>query len=270
MMKYPPSRSGILMCPPDYFGIEYEINPWMSLKNPADKKKAGKQWESLYRLLKETLQLHVELLIPQPGLPDLVFTANAGLVAGKEVWISNFRHPERQREQPVFRKWFEQHQYHPNSLPAELAFEGEGDCLWMGEVLFAGYPFRTDLYSHLFIAKELQCEIISLELVHPKYYHLDTCFAPLDAKTALFVPGAFSPNSLKILHSTVEHLIPLKPDEAELFAANAIVSAKKIVFQNGAEAARKKLEKEGFELFPVDLSEFIKSGGSAKCLVLWI
>lgn len=270
MMKYPSARSGLLMCPPDYFGIEYEINPWMSLRNPADKKKASKQWESLYQLLKETLQLNVELLVPQPGLPDLVFTANAGLVSGKKVWISNFRHPERQREQPVFRKWFEERQYELISLPADMAFEGEGDFLWMGDLLFAGYPFRTDLYSHIFISKELQSEVISLELVDPKYYHLDTCFTPLDAKTALFVPEAFSPNSLKILHSTVECLIPLKPNESELFAANAIVSGRKIVFQKGAESFRKRLEKEGFELYPVDLSEFIKSGGAAKCLVLWI
>jgi arginine dihydrolase len=258
------------MCPPDYFRIEYEINPWMSLKNPADQKKARQQWDGLYHLLKEKLQLSVELLGPKPGLPDLVFTANAGLVAGKKVWISNFKFPERQGEQPLYRDWFSRSQYEIISLPSEMAFEGEGDFLWMGNLLFAGYPFRTDISSHVFISKELQCEVISLELVHPKFYHLDTCFCPLNPHAALFVPEAFSPSSLKILSALVENLIPLKPFEANLFAANAIVVGNRIIFQSGADATRKRLEKEGFEVFTLDLSEFIKSGGSAKCLVLWI
>ncbi|MBI1823927.1 MAG: amidinotransferase [Nitrospirae bacterium] len=260
----------MLMCPPDYFRIEYEINPWMSLKNPADQIRARWQWDQLYTVIEEKLQAKVELLDPQPGHPDLVFTANAGLVSGKRVWVSNFKYPERQGEQTFFREWFMENGYEVISVPPELAFEGEGDFLRMGSLLFAGAPFRTDLSSHIFISKELQCEVISLELIHPKFYHLDTCFCPLNDRSALFVPDAFSPSSLKILTACVDHLIPLKTTEANLFSANAIVSGNKIIFQRGAETTRKKLENEGFEVFPVDLSEFIKAGGSAKCLVLWL
>ena len=140
----------------------------------------------------------------------------------------------------------------------------------MGNLLFAGYPFRTDLSSHVFLSRLLQREVISLELIDPRYYHLDTCFCPLNETTALFVPEAFSLASRKILASLIETLIPLKPEEARNFASNAIVFEKKIIFQSGADTTRKRLEAEGFEVFPLDLSEFIKAGGNAKCLVLWL
>jgi N-dimethylarginine dimethylaminohydrolase len=258
------------MCPPDFFGIEYEINPWMSLKNPADPKRAGKQWDRLFRLLTETLAIPVELVAPRSGLPDLVFTANAGLAAGNKIWISNFRHEERRGEQAVFIDWFVRHGYETVEMSPDISFEGEGDFLWMGEHLFGGYPFRTDLSAHVLLSGALKCDLISLELIHPKFYHLDTCFCPLDSRSALFVPDAFSPGSLKILSATVENLIPLNPAESALFAANAIVTESAVVFQAGAEEIRKKIEREGFDVYPVDLSEFIKAGGSAKCLVLWL
>ena len=258
------------MCPPDYFRIEYEINPWMSVKNPANEKKSKQQWEALYRILTENLGLKVELIMPQPHLPDLVFTANGGLVAGKKVILSNFKFPERQKEQDYFKEWFVQHQYEIISIPSTIAFEGEGDALWIGNILFAGYAFRTDISSHVFLSNELKCEVISLELVDPRFYHLDTCFCPLTPHSALFVPDAFSLNSRKILASMVETLIPLKPDEANLFASNAIIFEKKIIFQTGPGVTRKRLEREGFEVYPLDLSEFIKAGGNAKCLVLWL
>jgi N-dimethylarginine dimethylaminohydrolase len=265
-----PVSHRVLMCPPDFFRIEYEINPWMSLKNPSDKNKAREQWDRLYTVLKEKLQIQIELLKPEPGLPDLVFTANAGLVSEKKVWLSNFKFPERQGERVVFKDWFERRGYEIFSLPKELSFEGEGDFLKMGNLFFAGAPFRTDVSSHIVISKDLQREVISLELIHPRFYHLDTCFCPLNDYSALFVPEAFSASSLKILTAWVDHLIPLQAAEANLFAANAIVSQNKIVCQSGAKTVQKKLEKEGFEIFPVDLSEFIKAGGSAKCLVLWL
>ncbi len=265
-----PLKNGLLMCPPDYYRIEYEINPWMSVKNPAIAEKARKQWDSLYQILTVKFKLAVELLKPRAGLPDLVFTANGGLVAGKRVILSNFKYPERQKERDYFREWFIEKGYEAVSIPSEIAFEGEGDALWMGELLFAGYPFRTDISAHPLIADNLQCEVVSLELVDPKFYHLDTCFCPLTPLTALFVPGAFSPKSRKTLESKVKELIPLTPDEADLFASNAIVSGNQIIFQTGPETTRKKLEKAGFEVFPLDLSEFIKGGGNAKCLVLWL
>ncbi|MBI1820305.1 MAG: amidinotransferase [Nitrospirae bacterium] len=269
-IQYPPPKNALLMCPPDYYRIEYEINPWMSLKNQADTEKARNQWNSLYRALTEKFGLKVNLMEPQPQLPDLVFTANGGLVAGRQIILSNFKFPERQRERDYFKEWFLHHQYEIISIPSHLFFEGEGDALWMGKLLFAGHPFRTDISSHVFLSKTLQCEVISLELIDPRFYHLDTCFCPLNSETALFVPEAFSSHSRKILSSLVETLIPLKPEEGRLFVSNAIVFEKKIIFQSGAGSTRKRLEAEGFEVYSLDLSEFIKAGGNAKCLVLWV
>ncbi|MHB8482266.1 MAG: dimethylarginine dimethylaminohydrolase family protein [Nitrospiria bacterium] len=269
-IQFPPPKKTLLMCPPDYYRIEYEINPWMSLKNQADREKARHQWDSLYRVLTETFKFKVELMEPQSHLPDLVFTANGGLVVGRQVALSNFKYPERQRERDHFKEWFLHHQYEIISIPSHISFEGEGDALWMGKILFAGYPFRTDISSHIFLSNTLQCEVISLELIDPRYYHLDTCFCPLNASTALFVPEAFSSASRKILSSTVGTLIPLQPEEAGRFASNAIVFENKIVSQSGTVSTRKRLQAEGFEIYPLDLSEFIKAGGNAKCLVLWI
>ncbi|HXN05462.1 MAG TPA: arginine deiminase-related protein [Nitrospiria bacterium] len=263
-------KSRLLMCRPDFFRIAYEINPWMNKKNQTDHDKAQKQWEALYATLTGPFGLKVDLIPPQPDLPDMVFTANGGLVHGKKVYLSNFRHPERQGERKYFQEWFSENGYDVISLSDDISFEGEGDALWLEDHLVAGYPFRTDVSSHLFLARELQCKVISLELTDPRFYHLDTCFAPLRARTALYAPEAFTSDSLKRLAPFVDELIPLTPEEAAQFSANAVVSGRKIVLQAGSDSARKKLEHAGFEVYPHDLSEFIKSGGNAKCLVLWI
>jgi len=260
----------ILMCPPTYFGIEYEINPWMSRGRRVDRAKAEKQWRDLYDLLAGRLGLSISLLRPRKGLPDLVFTANAGLVHGDIFLPSNFRHMERKGEEPVFRQWFEKEGYRIRPLPANLFFEGEGDVLRLDSRLFAGYRFRSDIRSHEWISKELGLPVLSLELVDDRFYHLDTCFCPLGADAAAYYPPAFDLYGRKVIDEGIPRKVLPPPEDALRFACNAVVSDRKAVLPAGCEGMKKQLESLGYEVWETDLSEFIKAGGAAKCLVLFL
>jgi N-dimethylarginine dimethylaminohydrolase len=256
------------MCPPDYYGIEYEINPWMDRRRPADPLRAAKQWRALYDRLSTTLGATVELLTPVPGLPDLVFTANAGLATGKKFIRSNFRFPQRQREIPVFEDWFKKRGYRILPLPSEACFEGEGDALPVGRTLFAGYRMRSDIQSHQVIGEILGCEVLSLELTDPHFYHLDTCFCPLDDRTALYFPEAFDDYGRKVIEASVPDPVPVSLEDALRFGCNAVVVGKDVVLQAGCDVLKRSLSDHGYTVHELDLSEFHKAGGSAKCLVL--
>jgi N-dimethylarginine dimethylaminohydrolase len=260
----------LLMCPPDYYGIEYEINPWMDVRRPADAERARAQWRSLYDLLTRELNVPVELLDPVKGLPDLVFTANAGLVAQRRFIASRFLHPERQREQPTYEAWFRARGYEICALPEDTCFEGEGDALWLGNTLFAGYRLRSDVQSHQIVASALGCEVLSLELVAPHFYHLDTCFCPLDDRRALYFPPAFDDYGRRVIARFVPEPMAVDEADARRFGCNAIVVGRDVVLQSGCSALEASLRAAGFTPRPVDLSEFHKAGGSAKCLALWI
>src|SRR5947209_16278648 len=180
----------LLLCPPDYYGIEYEINPWMSRERGAETALAQTQWKNLHAKLTQ-LGFKIHLIEPRPKLPDMVFTANAGLTVGRKFIPSNFRHKERAREAPHFAKWMEKQGYEIAWLPKDLYFEGEGDALFGGDVLFCGYKFRSDINSHRAVADLLGCLVISVELVDPRFYHIDTCFCPLPDGSAFWFPQAF-------------------------------------------------------------------------------
>ncbi|MEW6683656.1 MAG: arginine deiminase-related protein [Nitrospirota bacterium] len=260
----------LLMCPPDYYGIEYEINPWMDVRRPADPDRARAQWRALYDLLTAGLGVHVDLLEPVKGLPDLVFTANAGMVAHRRFIASRFLHPERQREQPTYEAWFRTRGYAIDTLPEQTCFEGEGDALWLGDTLFAGYRLRSDVTSHQAVAAILGCRVLSLELIDPRFYHLDTCFCPLDERRALYYPPAFDEYGQRVIAQFVPEAIAVDEADALRFGCNAIVAGREVVLQSGCAALEASLRAAGWTPRPVDLSEFHKAGGSAKCLVLWV
>src|SRR5713226_5927734 len=154
----------ILMCPPDYYGIEYEINPWMSRARASTPARAAGQWRALHDALVR-LGVKVELMTPRKGLPDLVFTANAGLMFGNRFFSSRFRHEVRARETPYFDAWFAEHGFTVEQLPAGMYFEGAGDALFCGPTLFAGYRIRSDVQGHQNLAKRLGRQALPLELV---------------------------------------------------------------------------------------------------------
>ncbi len=258
----------LLMCRPEYYGIEYEINPWMRRSRQSDRALAREQWEGLYRLLRDKLHVEVDLAPPEKGLPDMVFTANAGLVWGNKFISSNFRYEVRRGESERFETWFASRGYEIFHVNAESCFEGEGDLLMCGDLLFAGYHIRSDVASHARVAEILDREVLSLELTNEWFYHLDTCFCPLGDGRALFYPAAFDSYALKVLESNIACLIPVTENEAGRFACNAIVAGDKIAMNDGCPETQAKLEDIGFSVFPTSLGEFIKAGGSAKCLVL--
>ncbi|MBI5420415.1 MAG: amidinotransferase [Deltaproteobacteria bacterium] len=258
------------MCPPDYYGIEYEINPWMSRSRQADPEAARRQWESLFDLLQGRLGLRISLLAPMKGLPDLVFTANAGLVRRGTFIPSHFRHPERRGESPVFRGWFEEEGYEIRSLPRNLYFEGEGDVLRVGGDLFAGYRIRSDIRTHAGVGEILEERVLSLELTDPRFYHLDTCFCPLAEDAAAYYPPAFDPYARRVIEAHVPRRVEVSPEEAMRFACNAVVAERKAVINTGCENLKTTLRGMGYEVWETDLSEFIKAGGAAKCLVLFL
>jgi N-dimethylarginine dimethylaminohydrolase len=255
------------MCPPDHYGIEYEINPWMKVEHGATRERAQAQWLKLHDSLRG-LGVTIELMTPQPGLPDLVFTANAGLVFQNRFFSSAFRHEVRARESPYFDAWFAEHGFTVEHLPEGVFFEGAGDALFCGRTLFAGYRIRSDVRGHQHLGKVLNRLVLPLALVNPHFYHLDTCFCPLAPGEAIYYPGAFDSYGQKVLQTQVPKLVAVDEEEAKRFACNAVVVGKTVVTNAGCQRLHDDLRTMGYEPVGVELDEFLKSGGSAKCLTL--
>jgi N-dimethylarginine dimethylaminohydrolase len=256
----------ILMCPPRYFDTEYEINPWMHLDVPVDRELAQDQWERLRHAFIDAGET-VELVDPQPGLPDMVFTANAGVIHRGRAVISRFRHPERRGEEPVWRRALEALGLEVHVL-ASAFFEGAGDALFVGDRLFAGHGFRSDRASHAEVGRILDVEVTSIELVDPRFYHLDTCFSPINAETILFAPEAFSPTSAQLIRDSVGNVIEAPPHIAAGFACNALVVGDHIISSTAATQLGAPLRSAGYEVICLPMSEFMKSGGGVRCLSL--
>ncbi|MGF1579284.1 MAG: dimethylarginine dimethylaminohydrolase family protein [Gemmataceae bacterium] len=257
----------ILMCPPDYFGIEYEINPWMKLERDAEPGQAQAQWAKLHETL-VGVGVEVKLLEPRDGLPDFVFTANAGLVYGNRFVSSRFQHKVRAAESPHFEEWFADHGYTVEHLPKSVCFEGAGDALFCGQTLFAGYRIRSDAGGHHQIAKMLGIHVLPVELVDRRFYHLDTCFCPLAPDEAIYFPDAFDDYGQKVLKQHIPKLHSVAEDDAERFGCNAVVVGKTVILNDGCDKLMGALEDWGYQPIAIKLDEFLKSGGSAKCLTL--
>ena len=257
----------ILMCPPDFYGIEYEINPWMSRSRGSQSERARTQWRALRDAL-VGLGVRVDLLEPVKGLPDLVFTANAGLMFKDVFFSSRFRHAERARESPVNETWFAAHGFKVEQFPEGCYHEGAGDALFCGEILFAGYRIRSDVHGHVWVGQRIGKRVLPLELVNPYFYHLDTCFCPLAPGEAIWYPDAFDAYGRRVIESHVPMLLAVNETEAKRFGCNAVVVGKRVITNTGCEQLAAELRRRGYEPIAVELDEFLKAGGSAKCLTL--
>ena len=255
------------MCPPDFYGIEYEINPWMNRERQVDRPLAIQQWNGLQTQLLQ-LGAQVSLLTPVAGLPDLVFTANAAMMHGQSAIVSRFRHPQRQGEEAHDAAWLAAHGFTVRRLPDDHYFEGAGDALFCGDTLFAGYRQRSDAGTLQEVGAMIGCRVIPLELVDPYYYHLDTCFCPLRPETAIYFPGAFDDYGRQVLRELVPELIEVAESEAQRFACNAVVVGSTVVTNTGCDQLHAELARRGFAPCATPLDEFVKAGGSAKCLTL--
>ncbi|WP_066375836.1 MULTISPECIES: TIGR00300 family protein [unclassified Anabaena] len=260
-----------LMCPPDHYDVDYVINPWMEGNiHKSSRDRAVEQWQGLHRTLKE--HAIVDLVTPEKGWPDMVFTANAGLVLGDNVVLSRFLHKERQGEEPYFKKWFEDNGYTVYELPKDLPFEGAGDALLdrEGRWLWAGYGFRSELDSHPYLAKWLDIEVLSLRLIDERFYHLDTCFCPLANGYLLYYPGAFDSYSNRLIEMRVaaEKRIAIAETDAVNFACNAVNVDSIVIMNKASDSLKARLAAVGFRVLETPLTEFLKAGGAAKCLTL--
>ena len=255
------------MCPPEHYGIEYEINPWMKRSFASVREIAWRQWKCLNDAL-VCLGATIELIEPQPGLPDLVFTANAGLMYRERFFSSRFMHDVRARESPFFDAWFDTHGFQVVHLPAGMYHEGAGDALFCGDALFAGYRTRSDVHAHQWVANQIGVRVLPLELVNSRFYHLDTCFCPLAAGEALYFPDAFDAYGRRVLEAHVERLLPVAETDANRFGCNAVVVGKCVIHNSACPRLADDLQRWGYRSIEVELDEFLKAGGSAKCLTL--
>ncbi len=267
----PSGKPALLMCAPKLYEVSYVINPWMkgNLGN-SSRRRALQQWEDLYTALSGLADIF--LVEPMAGSPDMVFTANAGLARDGVVAISSFYHPERQGEEPHFREWFRTAGYAVVDLPRDTPFEGEGDALFSadGSRLWAGHGTRTLEASHGALQRLWDVEVVSLRLIDPRFYHLDTCFAPLEDGSLLYYPPAFDDESLKKIEAVypAEKRIAVSEEDALAFACNAVNLGKTVVMNCISAELEQELRGRGFEVIQVRLDEFLKAGGAAKCLVM--
>jgi N-dimethylarginine dimethylaminohydrolase len=239
----------------------------MNTTHGADHGLATTQWNSLRTIL-EQAGAEIVSMDPVQGLPDLVFTANAAMIYCDMAIPSRFFHAQRQREEPVVHEWLAAHGFQLRHLKAGIYFEGAGDALFCGDTLMAGYLIRSAISGHREIGMMFGCRVISLELVNQRYYHLDTCFCPLAPGAAIYYPQAFDDYGRRALAEAVPTLIAVADEEAASFACNAVVVGKTVVTNVGCPNLHADLARHGYTPIGTPLGEFVKSGGSAKCLTL--
>jgi len=267
-----------LVCPPDHFTVAYEINPYMHRQLHPDPDRAHAQFEGLVKTLK-TAGASVEMLEPVDGLPDLVFTANAGIVDGRRFIPSRFLHAERQGETPYDEDWFSSRGFEIVSLPGEQSFEGAGDALPFGldlkedgtkshPVLVAGYRTRSSVLSHSELSEAVGVPVRSVELVDERYYHLDLVFCPLDSRRALVAPQGLDPFGARVIRQLVAEPVWLEDDEASCFCANSVVVDQVVVMPSCTPRLGRLLEGFGLDVVVSPVDEFLKAGGGCRCLTL--
>jgi N-dimethylarginine dimethylaminohydrolase len=257
------------MCAPDYFDVTYEINAWMTLDNPVNVDLAKQQWAQLYETYTQKLGWDVQLIQPVEGLPDMVFTANGGLVIGGKTALPTFRHPARQGETPIFRQWFSENGLNDQFLPLN-DFEGEGDALVWNNILFVGYPWRSDKAAHAEVQSYFGdlVEVVPLQLAMSHFYHLDTALTIVNNDTVALFPGAFTKEALETIRQRVPNVILASREDANAYGLNAMSNGECIVLSDRATGLIDQYNAKGMTVFPVPISEFQKSGGGVKCLTL--
>ena len=256
-----------LMCPPEHYGVLYEINPWMHREIVADPEWAAAEWAGLVDRLTE-VGAEVEFQPPVEGWPDLVFTANAGIVNGHQFVPARFRHPERQGETLYDVAWFEAHGWQVDALPLGVCQEGAGDALPFGEVLVSAYRFRSDATAHAYLSRLTGAAVRSIELVDERLYHLDLTFCPLDNRRAIVGPLGWDRYGARLMEALIPEPLVLDDDETLAFVANSVVVGSAIVMPSCPPRVGRRLEAWGFDVVVSPMREFLKAGGGCRCLTL--
>jgi N-dimethylarginine dimethylaminohydrolase len=278
-LRQPTAR--LLMCRPEHFAVTYAINPWMDPQSWAREERAHaaasrQEWLGLHRSLAR-LGSAIELVPPAPGMPDLVFTANAAVVLDRTALLARFRHMERQREESHFEAAFRGLQAHGiidavRRLPEGLVLEGAGDCVLdhARNLFWMGFGPRSDAAARPVVEELFGLEAVSLELTDGRFYHMDTALSPLPRGEVMYYPGAFTAAGRATIHDRVapSERIEIGIDDACRLAANAVCLGDSLVMSDASERLRAELEERGYRVMTVPLPSFLRSGGSAFCLTL--
>lgn len=254
-----------VMCPPEHFDVQYAINVWMDPARPVDRDLAYRQWRDL-RDVYERLGHRVRVLDPLPGLPDMVFAANGSFVVGDHALGARFRELVREPEAPAHRSWLENAGVTVHAPTA--VNEGEGDFAWAGTRILAGAGFRSDPAAHADLEATFGVPVVPLELVDPRFYHLDTALAVLDATTIAYYPPAFAPHSRELLAEMYPDAVVATEQDALVLGLNAVSDGRHVVLAEQARDLAGAVAAVGFEPVPVDVSELLKAGGGVKCATL--
>jgi N-dimethylarginine dimethylaminohydrolase len=253
------------MTSPQFFAVDYAINPWMDTDNPVDTAVAVAQWGHL-RDTYLRLGHVVDLVAPVPGLPDMVYAANGGLILNGTAVVARFKYPQRQQESIAYAGWMRSQGYTP--VQTQHVNEGQGDLLPVGETILAGTGFRTDPRAHAEIAEIFGRPVVSLELVDPRFYHLDTALSVLDDATIAYYPPAFTESSRAQLETLFPDAIVVESADAYVFGLNVVSDGRHVVYPAAAVGFAEQLTQAGFEPIGVEMSELLKGGGSVKCCTL--
>ncbi|RJO68437.1 N-dimethylarginine dimethylaminohydrolase [Nocardia panacis] len=254
------------MCRPDHFDVRYAINPWMDPTKGADRALALAQWETL----RATFEGHghrVEVVPGEPDLPDMVFAANSGLIVGDRVMSARFTHAERTAEGPAYHRWFAERGF-AEVVAAREINEGEGDFVLVGERFLAATGFRSSPAAHREVERYFGIPVVSLELVDPRFYHLDTVLMVLGAGEIAYYPPAFSTESQKVLADLFPDAVRASAADAEVLGLNGVSDGYHVYFSGRATKLAAQLTERGYEPVGLDLSELLKAGGSVKCCTL--
>ncbi|MEW6450845.1 MAG: arginine deiminase-related protein [Pseudomonadota bacterium] len=275
------AKARLLMCRPEHFAVTYTINPWMDPESWARERRplaatAHKEWNGLYRALREA-GAEIDLVPPVPGLPDLVFTANAAVVLDGKALLARFRHPERQPEEPHYEAAFRALQARGLirtivKLPSTVMLEGAGDCVFdrARSLFWMGYGPRSDAAARPIVAREFGVDVVALELADPRFYHMDTALCPLSVGEVMFFPGAFTPAGQGAIRERVQpwQRIEIAPEDAVLLASNAVCIDDCVILSSCSDRLRDELTERGYRVVATPLGSFARSGGSAFCLTL--
>ncbi|WP_222706754.1 dimethylargininase [Lacisediminihabitans profunda] len=266
------TKRTVLMCRPDFFTVVYRINPWMDPRLPTDTALAVRQWEVLYNTYLE-LGFDVELIDPIDGLPDMVYAANGGFVLDNIAYGASFTYKERQPEGPAYMDWFRANGF--DVREPQNVNEGEGDFLLVGDAILAGTGFRSASNSHREIGEIYGREVVTLELVNPSFYHLDTAIAVLDPAPApgespniAYLPSAFNEDGLAVLRERYPDAILVNEEDAAVLGLNSFSDGYNVVIAARAKDFERQLLERGYNPIGVDLSELLLGGGGVKCCTL--
>jgi N-dimethylarginine dimethylaminohydrolase len=262
----------VLMSPPTEYTISWEINPWMDTKNQPDLERSWNQWHKLFETYQK-LKIKISLILPRKKLADMVFVANAGWNVGRKFVLSNFKYPQRKKEEKYYEKWFKEHGFRVFRLPREVHFEGQGETTELKDCYLFGYGFRSDFEARDYLQRYLKPRkpIIPLRLIDERFYHLDTCLFYIESiDTLIYFPKAFDAESQRKIKKLNSRKFEVSEKEAKSFVLNSFSFKNSVILNAGNLKNQSRivpfLHQKGLKIINLDTSEYLKSGGGIKCL----